>query len=95
MFTSCAEVKRLVKEENAQLIDVRTPEEFAMSQIPGSVNVPLHELEMTADKKIRKDTPVVVFCRSGARSQMGMQLLKSMGYSRVYNLGSFMSWNQC
>ena len=94
MFTPCSEVKRILAEENGQFIDVRTPEEFAMSQLPGAVNIPLHMLEARAGE-IDKDRPVVLFCRSGSRANMAMHMLRAMGYKEVYNMGSFLSWNEC
>ncbi|PLA74771.1 sulfurtransferase [Hydrogenovibrio sp. SC-1] len=95
MFTQCEEVKQLIKEQNAQLVDVRTPEEFAMSQLPGAVNLPLHEIHITAETKLDKNLPVIVFCRSGQRSQMAMQLLQSFGFGSVYNMGPYQAWYQC
>lgn len=95
MFISCEETKTLMKTRQAQLVDVRTPEEFTMSNLPSSVNVPLNELEHLANSKIDKDRPVVVFCHSGRRSHMAMQVLMAMGYAEVYNMGPFMAWFQC
>ena len=95
MFISCQETKKLIKERNAQFVDVRTPEEFTSSQLPGSVNIPLHIIDQVADKQIEKSRPVVLFCRSGQRSQMALQILKSKGFNDVYNMGSFMAWSQC
>lgn len=95
MFTSCEEVKQLIKNQNAQLVDVRTPEEFAMSQLPGAVNLPLHEIHLAAEAKLDKTLPVIVFCRSGQRSMMAMQLLQSLGFDAVYNMGPYQAWYQC
>lgn len=94
MFISCEETKKLINERNAQFIDVRTPEEFVSSQLPGAVNIPLHVIEQQCDQ-LDKSRPVVVFCRSGQRSQMALQILKAKGFAEVYNMGSFMAWNQC
>lgn len=95
MFITCEEVKRFIKEQQAQLVDVRTPEEFAMSQLPGAVNLPLHEIHVTAEPKLDKSLPVIVFCRSGQRSQMALQILQSLGFSEVYNMGPYQAWYQC
>lgn len=94
MFISCAETKKMINEQNAQFVDVRTPEEFMSSQLPGAVNIPLHVIEQECDK-LDKSRPVIVFCRSGQRSQMALQILKGKGFSNVHNMGSFMAWNQC
>jgi rhodanese-related sulfurtransferase len=91
MFISCEDTKKLIKEKNAQFIDVRTPAEFLSSQLPSAVNIPLQELESSV-ATLDKDLPVVVFCRSGNRSEVAMQFLQSLGYTEVYNMGSYMYW---
>lgn len=94
MFISCEEAKQLVKNQNAQLVDVRTPEEYAAAKIEQAINLPLQQLDSLASQ-LDKSRPVVVFCRSGQRSQMAMQMLMSMGFSDVHNMGPYMSWMQC
>lgn len=95
MFISCEDTKRLIKEKKAQLIDVRTPDEFSMSKLPGAVNIPLQDIDRVGESMLDKGTPVVVFCRSGQRSHMAMQILMSMGFSEVYNMGPYQAWHQC
>jgi len=95
MFISCDDAKRLIKDKSAQLVDVRTPEEFAMSKLPGAINIPLQDIDRVGQSMLNKDMPVIVFCRSGQRSHMAMQILLSQGFGDVYNLGSFMAWHQC
>ncbi len=95
MFIPCEDAKRLIKEKNAQLVDVRTPEEFESSKLPGAINIPLQDIDYIGIHKLQKELPVVVFCRSGQRSHMAMQILLSQGFNEVHNLGSYMAWNQC
>lgn len=95
MFTPCEDVKRLIKEKQAQLVDVRTPEEFTMNKLPGAVNIPLQDIDRVGDSMLDKDLPVVVFCRSGQRSHMAMQILLSLGFDEVYNMGPSQAWNMC
>ncbi|VAW50012.1 NADH dehydrogenase [hydrothermal vent metagenome] len=95
MFIPCEDAKRLIKEKSAQLVDVRTPEEFESSKLPGSINIPLQNIDYMGAHKLKKELPVVVFCRSGQRSHMAMQILMSQGFEEVHNLGSYMAWNQC
>jgi len=95
MFIPCDDAKRLIQEKKAQLVDVRTPEEFAMSKLPGAINIPLQDIDRVGESMLDADLPVIVFCRSGQRSHMAMQILLSQNFSEVYNLGSFMSWNDC
>jgi phage shock protein E len=76
-------------QQGAQIIDVRSPGEFAGGHIPGSVNIPLDTLSRQLTK-IRKDKPVITCCASGMRSAAAKQLLSSNGYQEVYNGGG---WN--
>jgi len=95
MFIPCDDAKQLIKDKQAQLVDVRTPEEFHMSQLPGAINIPLQDIDSLSESKLDKSRPIIVFCRSGQRSHMAMQILMSQGFTDVHNLGSFMAWHQC
>ncbi|WP_294947272.1 rhodanese-like domain-containing protein [Sulfurivirga sp.] len=94
MFISCEEAKRLIKEQNAQFVDVRTPPEYEMSKLPGAINIPLQELEARVNE-LDKSRPIVVFCRSGSRSHMAQQMLQMMGFHDVHNMGPYTAWYQC
>lgn len=75
----------------AVLLDVRTPEEYADGHIPGSVNIPLNNLG-DVSQVARQDTPLFVYCRSGARSASATAALEQDGYSSVTNIGGIASW---
>lgn len=92
MFISCEKVKLLMVDKGAQFIDVRTPPEFMSSPLPGAVNIPLQLIGGVAETKLDKSKPVVLFCQSGARSGMAMQVLHSLGFDEVYNMGSYLAW---
>lgn len=95
MFYSCEDTKKIINERNAYFIDVRTPGEFEMDQLPGAINIPLDVLEAQVEAEVSKDRPVVVFCRSGARSGMAQQIMQNMGYPEVYNMGPSTAWHMC
>ncbi len=76
-----------------QLIDVRTPEEFAAGHIPGAVNIPIDELGGRLSE-LSQAEPVVVYCRSGNRSAQAARILDQAGYSGVYDLGGVIAWQQ-
>ncbi len=84
----------LATDKNAILVDVRTLEEFVAGRIPGSILLPYDQITAaTAAKTIgAKDRPVIVYCRSGRRSQVAAASLASLGYSKVYDLGSIGAW---
>ncbi|MFN3952704.1 MAG: rhodanese-like domain-containing protein [Thermaurantimonas sp.] len=73
----------------ALLVDVRTPQEFAEGSVLGAINIPLHEIQ-TRLNEFKTDRPVVVFCRSGARSARAEQILRQHGITNVINGGTWM-----
>jgi len=74
------------------LVDVREPREFAISDLPGSIKIPLGTLPQNLDK-VPKDQDVVVYCRSGARSGQAVQFLLANGYTKAKNLvGGINRW---
>ncbi|MCU0956908.1 MAG: rhodanese-like domain-containing protein [Hydrogenophaga sp.] len=77
-----------LRASGATLVDVRTPDEFAAGNAPGSVNIPLHELDSRLNE-IPASTPVVVCCASGTRSGMARLKLKKNGYPQVFNIGKW------
>lgn len=81
---------RALLQSGAQIIDVRTKAEFQGGHIKTSVNLPLQSLTSSLSK-IKKDKPLIVCCASGMRSSAAKSTLQSMGYTEVYNGGSWMS----
>lgn len=71
----------------AVLLDVRTPQEYSEGHIPLSRNIPAYELHRMEEEGVSKETPVFVYCHSGARSRMAAQMLRSMGYTQARNIG--------
>ncbi len=67
------------------LIDVRTPEEFAIGAIEGAVNIPVDDLRSRLTE-IDRDKPVVVYCGVGLRGYLASNILKQNGFSDVRNL---------
>ena len=75
------------------LVDVRTPDEYALGTIPGAINIPLDNLrERLAD--IPENKPVYLFCGVGLRGYLASNILKSKGYPDVRNLiGGLKTYN--
>lgn len=75
------------------LVDVRTPDEYALGTIPGAINIPLDNLrERLAD--IPENKPVYLFCGVGLRGYLASNILKSKGYPDVRNLiGGLTTYN--
>ncbi len=69
------------------LLDVRTASEFGEGHIAGARNLPVQEVGQKMGE-VPTDKPVILYCRSGNRSGMAVQLLQAAGYTNVYNAGS-------
>ncbi len=76
----------------AILLDVRTPEEYRGGHIPGSKNLPLQQIEKIESIAEKKETPLFVYCQSGARSRQAVSLLQNMGYVNVNNIGGMAAY---
>jgi rhodanese-related sulfurtransferase len=85
--------RKLAIGEPIFLLDVRTETEFAASHIPGSVLVPLHEIESRWPEILNGNTPVAVVCAHGIRSASACGYLAEHGISPLYNLaGGLAAW---
>lgn len=90
-----AEFAAIIADTTVQLVDVRTPAEFAAGHIPEAKNIDVRgdNFDREAKATLSKERPVAVYCRSGARSKTAARRLAAMGY-RVYELNTgFMNWN--
>lgn len=77
------------------VLDVRTPQEFAEGHVPGAVNIPHDELaSRLGELKGAKDRDVVVYCRSGRRAGIALEVLEKAGFRRTYHLeGDYLGWS--
>ena len=87
-----AHTVKAIAASGAHLIDVRTADEVAHGVIDGAIHIPLHLLPLRA-ADIPQDKPVVMYCRSGARSAQACSFMASKGYDNMHNLsGGIMAW---
>lgn len=77
-----------LKKQGAVLLDVRSQGEYSSGHAPGTINIPLNELNNRLSE-IPKESPLVVCCASGTRSGMARMLLKKNGFDKVYNVGAW------
>ncbi|MEK6547428.1 MAG: rhodanese-like domain-containing protein [Bacteroidota bacterium] len=77
----------LLKDPSTKVVDVRETSEFAMGHFDGAINIPLGIIPLRLDEFKAMQGPIVVYCRSGNRSGMAMNLLKQAGLAEVYNGG--------
>ncbi len=91
---SCEDAQRMIKDEDGQLVDVRSPMEYAQGCLPDAVNVPLQSIQVAEDM-LDKERPIVLYCVTGARTRMAKTYLESMGFDNVHDLGSFRNYMSC
>jgi rhodanese-related sulfurtransferase len=86
----------LINREDAVVIDVREPSEYVEGHVPESRNIPMSQLESRVSEIEKfKDKPLILVCRSGARSSSACSRLVRMGFTKVNNLdGGVGDWAQ-
>jgi sulfur-carrier protein adenylyltransferase/sulfurtransferase len=67
------------------LLDVREPHEVELCALPGSLRIPLGALPAALDRLVGEEE-IVVHCKLGARSARAVELLRSAGCAKVWNL---------
>ncbi len=72
---------------NRIIIDVREPLEYKMGHVKGAINIPPSKLTAGAEKlqNVPKDTELILYCLSGSRSNVAMNILKDLGYTNLVN----------
>ncbi|QJR80107.1 rhodanese-like domain-containing protein [Alteromonas pelagimontana] len=83
-----------VKNDEWLLIDVRSPAEYQKGHIPGAINIPHSEIQhYVSQLQDHKNTPVIIYCRSGRRAQLAIETLKAADFSDLSHLeGDMMGW---
>lgn len=106
LFTSIAQanvksvephtVLKLIEAQQAPLIlDVRTAKEFAHGHIPGAVNISYDLLMASQALDEYKDSPIIIYCRTGRRAQVAAQILQKKGFTQLSDInGSMIAWQQ-
>jgi len=83
---AAAELRDAVKAgEPMQLLDVRSPKEYADGHVDGAINIPVGELASRAGE-LRRDAPTAVMCEGGYRSALAASLLQQEGFARLANV---------
>ena len=72
----------------AIVIDVRTPSEYAEKHIAGAINID-HSVIATEIQKLKlaKEDKIILYCRSGRRSGIALEMLKKLGFENLENYG--------
>ena len=88
--------KMLSEDRTVQLVDVRTPEEYAAGHLDDAINIDWYadDFMEQALAKLTKDRPVMVYCRSGKRSAAAAAKLDGHGYKTYNLLGGYLAWTE-
>ena len=101
-WIAAADAKAMLDAGEAIAIDVREAAEIEVTgTVPGALTIPRGMIADAADpdspdydRRLRTETPVILFCASGKRSEMAGQTLLDLGYQRVHNLGGVKDWTE-
>lgn len=91
-----AQATLLINRQDAQVIDVREPDEFAAGHMPEARNIPAGKLaDRINEIEKYKDKPLILCCASGMRSAKACGELKKLGFGSLHTLvGGIDSWRQ-
>jgi len=93
---SALEAVQLINRKDAVVVDVRDTGEYEAGHVAGARHVPeKHLTERLKDLEKFKERPIIVTCRSGARSDVAVQVLRRNGFATAVNLrGGIAAWEQ-
>jgi len=87
---------QLEQDDNAVIIDVRTPEEWAEGIIPNALQIDIYQGQGFIYKidELDKSKNYYVYCKAGGRSAQACSIMNQLGFENTYNLvGGFMQWS--
>lgn len=85
--------QKIADKEDIVLLDVRTAEEFNSGHIPTAVLLPYDQIEDKSEKLLNdKNKEIIVYCRSGRRSAIALDMLVKLGYTNVKDFGGVSRW---
>lgn len=89
---SAEEAKAKMDSEEVIIVDVRTAEEFASGHIQNAINIPVESISGDPKELSDKEAVILVYCRSGNRSEQASRKLVDLGYTQVYDFGGIIDW---
>ena len=87
--------KNKISTKDALVFDVRTIEEFNLGHIKGSINIDFYDEKLFVNffEKVNKTKPIYIYCRSGNKNKKSSEILKKIGFVKVYDLsGGYKNW---
>jgi rhodanese-related sulfurtransferase len=86
-----ATARRLVA-AGVKVVDVRTPAEFATGHVPGAINIPHDQVAARHAEIGPPSTPVLLYCRTGPRTQPAARALRDAGFTAIYDMKAYGRW---
>lgn len=89
------ECDALLKQQDVQLVDVRTEQEYGNGHLKEAILINIQGQDFTAKatQQLDKQKPVIIYCRSGRRSMQAAQILVNEDFETVYNMkGGILAW---
>lgn len=90
------EAVAMMSENSTTLVDVRTAREYADGHIPGAINIPVETIGSVKPAGLQgvdENASIIVYCRTGVRSEHASNMLLNLGYKHVFDLGGIVDWN--
>lgn len=96
VLANVAQFEEANSKDGVQLIDVRTPEEFAEGHIKNAVNININDAEFRSKiQALDKAKPVLVYCKAGGRSATASAILNEEGFVNIVDLdGGITAWKK-
>lgn len=87
------EAKVMIDSGNVTIVDVRTLPEFQEGHIKNAILLTDNDIAESAERLLAdKDAEILVYCRSGQRSEAAAKELIKMGYTNIYDFGGIVDW---
>ena len=90
-ISSLEAIEMMNNEKDYVIIDVRTIEEYSDGHVEGAINIPLDDINDIVNL-YDKDKLIMIYCRSGNRSNQAANILDDLGYTNVYDFGGINTW---
>jgi rhodanese-related sulfurtransferase len=89
-----SEAHNMMTRRDVVLLDVREEPEYITGHAIDAELLPVDEItaDTAADLIPSKDTPVMVYCRTGRRSERAASILEDLGYREIYDMGGLVGW---
>ncbi len=91
---STLQATQLINSKHAQIVDVRSAEDFGKGSLPNAKNIPVAKLQERAGD-LKKDRPVIIVCNTGSTAGPAAAQLRAAGLNDVYVLaGGLAAWRE-